>query len=64
MNELLIMGGLFGLLAVACALTEAIERRQEIAVWLDRKLTPIHAACFAYRRERARVRRGYGAERR
>lgn len=50
MNELLIMGGLFGLLALACALTEAIERRQEIAVWLDSKLTQIHAARIAYKR--------------
>lgn len=64
MNELLIMGGLFGLLALACAFEELIAHRWAILAWLDRKLTPIHAACFAYRRERARVRRGYGAGRR
>lgn len=61
MNELLILGILLVIFTVACAFEELIAHRHAIAVWLDRKLTPIHAACFAYKRERTRVRR-YGAK--
>lgn len=57
MNELLILGILLVIFTVACAFEELVAHRHAIAVWLDRKLTPIHAARIAYKRERTRVRR-------
>lgn len=48
MNELLILGILLVIFTVA--FEELIAHRHAIAVWLDRKLTPIRAARLAYRR--------------
>ena len=50
MNELLIIGILLVIFTVACAFEELIAHRHAIAVWLDRKLTPIRAARIAYKR--------------
>lgn len=50
MNELLILGILLVIFTVTCAAEELVAHRHAIAVWLDRKLTPIHAARLAYRR--------------
>ncbi len=50
MNELLILGILLVIFTVTCAAEELIAHRHAIAVWLDRKLTPIHAARMAYKR--------------
>ena len=50
MNELLILGILLVIFALACSIEELIAHRHAIAVWLDRKLTPIHAARMAYKR--------------
>ena len=53
MNELLIIGGLLGLLTIVCALVEAVERRREILAWLDMVLTVHYASRAAQRRVRA-----------
>ncbi len=50
MNELIIIGILLVIFTLACSIEELIAHRHAIAVWLDRKLTPIRAARLAYRR--------------